>query len=384
MLLCPTHEALKQLKAKIQGQFEFRTLHSALGIAPQITEEGLAFEQLALPNIWDHIDLAIVDECSMVSEEILDILMRLNKKILFVGHNSQLPPVLKEKSVFDECVSPVFSQGFPTVTLKIPMRNQGELWQFNNKLEEMIYNKEKLVPNTFNINSKGLQEYLHSDGITGKLIEGSLKIALWSNAGVEEYNGIARQLIFGDASKDKRYLVGDRVVLTTPTISINGLERFTDASLTKAATSKFDTIYSNTQGTVLECIEETLMFNKKLPLDVVRLKLKLDTGDTRYVYELKNPAQAVEIKNYYMHRAYAMKTLTAKEKAFKLIYFVLSLFTRFMHSYAMTSHRLQGSSIDSVIVIYRDIQKNQNLIEQKKCMYVACSRAMNNLMIYRG
>ena len=44
LVLAPTNEALKQLKDKVDGDYVFKTLHSALGITPT-GEKELKFEQ---------------------------------------------------------------------------------------------------------------------------------------------------------------------------------------------------------------------------------------------------------------------------------------------------------------------------------------------------
>jgi hypothetical protein len=45
------------------------------------------------------------------------------------------------------------------------------------------------------------------------------------------------------------------------------------------------------------------------------------------------------------------------------------------HGYAMTTHRAQGSTYETVFVDYRDILVNRNRSEALQCLYVAFSRA---------
>jgi len=384
LLLCPTNEALKQLRDKVQGEYTFRTIHSALGIAPTTHLDEVSFEQVALPNIWDDINLCIVDECSMVSEELLKILNDIGKKILFVGHKSQLPPVKKNKGIFDKCISPVFDKGYRTVTLTIPMRNKGELWDFNNRLEKMIYTPDRIVPKDFDISKKELEEYINSKtGIDG-IFEGHTKLVMWSNAGVDKYNSIIREKLFGLTARTEKYIKGDKIILIRPLTVVEELDTYTDKVLKQfVGKNSLDTLYSNTKGEVVDCKTVTVCLNKQLSVDCYKISVICDNGFTQF-FEPKQLKEIDKIENYYKILAWNEKTAQNKAKAFKTLHFMVSLFAEIKHSYAQTSHRLQGSSIDTVIVIDSDIQKNMNIVEQKKCRYVATSRCINRLMFYRG
>lgn len=386
MLLCPTHEALKQLQEKVKGDYTFRTIHSALGIAPTTGQEHITFEQVALPKFWDDHNLIIVDESSMIDNDILDILLATKKKIIFVGHAAQLPPVDSDRGIFDLCISPVFIRGFPTVTLTIPMRNTGDLWDFNNHLCDMIYSKDKQVPKTFDITKSQLDKTLSSTEGIKALFAGSLKIAMWSNKGVDLMNQRVREILFGAQAKNHRYMPGDKILITKPLTVIHSLDNCVDSALRKVMNSSdLLKLYANTKAEVLDCSIVTVKLNKH---HVTCFKLKVVAedypDDVLEFYEPLHSDDLDELSAYYRSIAFSKKAIKEKQNAFKYGHFALSLFARIKHCYAMTSHRLQGSTIDSVIVMLSDIQKNQNMIEQKKCLYVACSRAKNNLMVYRG
>ena len=385
LLLCPTNEALKQLRDKVQGDYIFKTIHSALGIAPTTHLDEVSFEQVALPNIWDNINLCIVDECSMVSEELLKILTDIGKKILFVGHKSQLPPVKKNKGIFDKCVSPVFSKGYKAVTLNIPMRNKGELWDFNNHLEKMIYTSDTLVPNKFDIKKAELAEYINSTQGIKDVFEERTKFVLWSNSGVDQYNQLLREVIYGiTTARKSKYIKGDKIILIKPLTVVEQLETYTEKALAQFATKNtLESLYSNTKAEVVDCKVVTVCLNKQLSVDCYKITVKCN-GILTYFYELKQLKDIDKIENYYKMLAWNKKTAMDKARAFKLLHFMVSLFADIKHSYAQTAHRLQGSSIDTVIVIDSDIKKNMNIIEQKKCRYVATSRCINRLMFYRG
>ena len=59
----------------------------------------------------------------------------------------------------------------------------------------------------------------------------------------------------------------------------------------------------------------------------------------------------------------------------------MSCFAKVKHSYAITTHRSQGMTIDKVFVSWRDIKKCNNASLRHKLLYVAASRAKSELTI---
>lgn len=382
LLLAPTNEALKQLKDKVDGQYLFRTIHSALGITPAKSAKELTFEQVALPDIWEKHDLCIIDEVSMVDDWILKILNDIGIKILFIGHKSQLPPVKLKRLMTDKCISPVFAKGYQSVTLTEPMRNTGALWDFNNKLEEMIYTNDRVIPNTFDISKVDFYNLLATEDVKDDFLTDKTKIALWSNEGVDRWNLVIRLIIHGNEASLTKYLPKDRIILTSPYISLEGLEVADEDTIRGLYKKEYDTFYSNTKATVIDCSEEVVVLNAKLVIPVYKILVSVD-GMNEVFYECINPDDKEKIGHYFEHLAWG-KVGKPKEEAFRLRRFILTCFADIRHFFAASSHRLQGSSVSNIIVINSDIAKNSNMIEQKKCRYVSCSRSIDNLYFYRG
>lgn len=385
LILAPTNEALKQLKDKVKGEFEFRTVHNALGIVPDKTEKDLKFEQIKLPSLWENFNLCIIDEVSMLDEWLLDILLNIGIKILFVGHSSQLPPVVVRRLMTDKCISPVFTKGFRVATLKQPMRNTGILWDFNNHLESMIYTNDRIVPSTFDITKAELTKLMSES--REDFLADNTKVVLWTNDGVDVYNKKIRYLIHGEEAKHSSYLPEDRIILTSPASIVFGLDSMREKDLKTLSEKKADisTLYTNTKATV-KLVESTVVkINNLLEIPCYRLQAFFEEYNTIIpIYTCKNPKDLERIALYYEHEAWGYKGIEARNKAFERRRFILSCFAELKHFFASTSHRLQGSSVPNVIVIDSDINKNPNLVEQKKTRYVACSRAINNLYYFRG
>lgn len=383
ILIAPTNEALKQLRNKISGDYSFRTYHSALGIAPSFSDNELKFETPRIPKFWDDINLVLADEGSMMSEWLLNLFIDLNVRIIFLGHKAQLPPVEKKRSIFDPCISPVFEKNYPSSHLRIPMRNTGKLWDFNCTLEQNIYTMNKTIPRDFDIKKKDLKEFLSGEG-KERIFSGDTKIVSWSNESVDTWNDSFREIYYGAQARKDKYLPGDKIILVKPLTFLNDLELFDENILKNIQNSpNLQTFYSNSLAEVLAVQPVTVRIVKSIPLRCLKITVKCE-GITGSFYEPVSEEEFRAFGLYYEHKAWGLSSKEAKNKAFKFKYFILSCFASLKHFYAATAHRLQGSSVPSVIVDNSDISRNPCWVEQAKCRYVATSRAVDNLMFYRG
>jgi len=379
ILLAPTHKALRQLREKTHNPYDFKTVASALGIRPIDEGKELKFEQVKLPNFWETINLAVIDEAGMLNEYVLDILKQLGIKILYVGHKSQLPPVVRNRSMFDKCISPVFEQGYGQSDLYIPKRNSGELWEFNKILESKIYSENIVVPTTYDISSKDLSIYIKDSLNLFK--SNSLKIALWTNDGVTRYNNRVRALLFNNTSH--KYLPEDLIITTNSLVAFNGLEHLNDRQVIRHAKDGVD-IYTDTDGEVIKVENVTVKFCNALHIPCYKLTVRTSIEGIITLYEIIYKDDYKKIADHYEHIAWGLRSKEAKDKAYRERSLLLKCFAQVKHFYAATSHRLQGSSVENVITIASDINKNSNRIERAKCMYVACSRASKELFVYKG
>lgn len=385
LILAPTNEALFQLQEKVCGNYTFKTVHSALGISPSTHKKEITFELLGrLPKIWDEVNLAIVDECGMIDEFILNILLSIGIKIIFLGHESQLPEIKKERKFDDPCISPIFTKNFPTVALTIPQRNTGLLWDFNLKVEETIYDHRIVLPTTFDVTTNTLKN-LCSVEQSEKFLTGERKIAVWSNRIVDEYNSLIRKNFFGSLAENNLYLPTDKLIFCAPCTLLEGFESYNEKWFYKNLfiASDFERIYSNAKFEVLKVEEITFKFNAFLSFPLYKLTGKL-VNDVVTIYSFKNVEDYTRLSTFLEQQAWGKKTKQDKELAFRRKHFVMGCFANLKHYYAATCHRLQGATIPEVIVINKAIMSNPVIYEARKCRYVATSRAAKELFFYRG
>lgn len=392
LLLAPTHQARKQLesalgKDKKPYKHEFRTLDSALGIYPTTVRETLDFEHLKLPEVWDNYELAIGDEGSMYADWKLDIQMDIGMKTLYIGHKSQLPPVVKNKTTYDPCISPIFEKDIPTISLTIPQRNVGKGWDFCNWLEEIIYmkvaNQTDLIPPDFDISRDGLQEYLTSSKGIQEIRDDKLKVLAWSNVCVDKFNLRIRRALFKKDSVHK-FCPEDKLILIEPLTLINDLSSYSSKDMIKLMNqNNLVKCYSNSAMVVINFEEVVIKLEHDLRIPVHKILVKSEYGQ-HYIYVLKFDNDWSKIDHYYNLRAWSTDNADKRKKVYREKFFILSCFAKIKYFYAATAYRMQGSSIDKVIVIETDVRKNTCLAEQAKTRYVAASRHKEEVFIYRG
>jgi hypothetical protein len=110
VITAPTHKALEVIGSKF-SEYPCITIHKLLGLAPDINLNNFNPESPEFNFISDDQfpikGVVICDEASMINNNLLTIILSFAKrskcKIIFLGDNSQLPPVKEERTyVFDE------------------------------------------------------------------------------------------------------------------------------------------------------------------------------------------------------------------------------------------------------------------------------------------
>lgn len=325
--------------------------------------------------------VSVSGNCSMIPESILTMLINIGIKILWVGDSKQHAPVEKNITSRSKCTSPVFEQGWGSVTLTLQMRNKGELTTFCSLTASNVTTGQRYIPNTFDISKRDL--LTHIDNNIEEIHSGGIKTLAYSNKTVTMFNNLVRGKIFKSAAIDNLFLPIDKIILTSPLSIIPDFEKIGDKELAKLSYSDLETYYSNTKFEVICSSEVTVRLNNKLHIGCYKIKVVLNNIET-YIHVPIDPLDRVRIGDYYLHLAFNTNGSKERIKVFKLRRLILFSFAEVLHYYAATTHRVQGASLDKVIVLYSDILKINNVTLQNKSIYVACSRAKKELKIYRG
>ncbi|MCV3375387.1 AAA family ATPase [Campylobacter sp. IFREMER_LSEM_CL2151] len=315
-----------------------------------------------LKRILKQCDLLVIDEISMVSASLMEMIYyRLsrsgfNGKILLVGDFFQLPPVVKYKenqtqnTLFQNTLYAFSSQAwndlkFINLKLSITKRTlDKQFYEYLFFLRMGEVNKEML--NFFKkmlISSKNLLEYM--DEYT--LLCATNKKT--NHINTEKLNLLqGKESIFKAKAEKLDYTLDDK----TYEQWINGLNSLGELKLKIGAkiifcvNNKEENYYNGEQGVVLDFIKDK---------------------EQEYILIEKNNGERLKLKSYeYTLEEYELdkdEKLEVKIKA-KFVQFPIKL------AYAITIHKSQGMSIDKLIC---DIDG----IFEKGQLYVCLSRAIN-------
>ena len=376
LFTAPTNEACKQLENVLPLGSLIRTTYAAMNYRFKTDKEEKELVQMTHDAlILNEINLLIIDECSMVGQELLDTIIASGKKTLFIGHRSQLPEVDENIKTDSDCESVVFKQSYPIYTLTTPERNKGELFEFINSLEEIIIKKPRVFKSKYTKNLDSVLDYIESKEGKKELLEETSKIICWSNKEVDRFNTFIRKVIFTEFPE--LFLPKDRIVLLEPAVFVEPLDHVSKGTLGKFSNSKKALRYSaNTKAIVTKVTRATV-------LNVPCWELEVLCGDNErpLFYVPVDWGNVEALSKLLKQDCYQYITKDAREKAFRKYHFIMSCFAKVKHSYAITTHRSQGMTIDKVFVSWRDIKKCNNASLRHKLLYVAASRAKSELTI---
>jgi hypothetical protein len=369
-----TNEAVAVLAEATNYVYTYGTVCNLLNLRICNEKEHKVLKQYAEPNL-ENIDLIILDEASMLDKFKLDLLKQLGKKILFVGHKSQLPPIIKNISLTDQCLPPVFEENFSVFTLKTIERNKGALQKFIQQTEKSIYEN---IPATedFRITRDFFKkDILGNAEELEKIANSETAILCYTNSAAENYNNKFRRAYFGvKAADEAEFLERDKIILRTPTAAFSkDISKCNGVSAILNKNNIFAILPTNSRAEVLKVTNCIIL---KVPSFRLKVKvfLQSETCET-LIFVPQDWESFEEFKRTYYYAALFEKIEHLAEKKWKLYHDIEKIFGNTKHAYARTIHTAQGSTIDNVIVDDTDIDKCHNVFLRKKLRYVAYSRA---------
>lgn len=372
----PTNEACRQLELTLARDSLIRTTYSALGFNMTTSGELKELKQGRVSQVLDDVNLIIVDECSMIGELLLEALVNTGKKVLFLGDSLQLPEVNVNLKSEDECRSVVFEKDYPSFRLNINQRASGELYEFISSLRKLIYKTPRILPNSHIANEIKLLSYILSKEGKEELLNETTKIVCYSNKMVDKYNHEVRRSIFGKFRAD--IVPKDKIILVEPTNYVGKLsDKYSKLKLLKLKDKGFS-LTTNSKFEVKRVNYTSLLGITCHELEVIdKDKMKF------YLYVPIKMEELLNLSDSLKKECFAASYAT-KEKAWRNYHYLMSLFTKCKYSYALTTHRSQGMTVDKVFVLWKNMQLCKNTILAYKLLYVAASRAKKNLTIING
>ena len=336
-----TNKAVKVLRERVEAK-HFSTIHSVLKIKPkqigtkEIFEPDPYIDSIPLSSY----NLVIVDECSMISEKLLELIYEENvgnTKVLFCGDPAQLQPI-------NEDISTCFSFQPSTLTEVVrhgdTIAQKAVLARDNTTVltvEELLAGKEII-----RISKKEIWERFKNF----REDPDRIRMLAWTNRSVNEWNKQLRLADYGRPVEDT-FTEGDIIIANQPCIH---------------------------EG-------EIVMMNSE-EAEVIHV----DKTDSSYVMQVERldgkRVQVRSVREKYRPVLKDQLDILAAEREWKEYWRLRKFYHDVRHCYALTVHKSQGSTFDSVVLDWRDINSNRDIQNRNQLIYVGLTRAAKTVMIY--
>ena len=299
VIATPTHKSLSIAKSKlfstsststISNNIDIMTIHRLLNYQKNIDSSGeVYYGKSGADTNWSIYQIIIIDECSMLSLQIInDIESELKKpknaklKIIFTGDPCQLNPVLESQS-------PIFTKKIKKLTLEkiirtkfnsiMELSNAHRKWIESNNNKDMPcladYEDEQIILHSSKNVTKWLDKFINilktleinKEKSTDNSMENNI-ILTWTNKKCKEYNDYIREKMFNKKQLDK-YEIGEilifndfhKMLINVPKDEANiNDEETIDKEISEE--QKIVTFYTSEQIKVLDIKQDKFKFEK--------------------------------------------------------------------------------------------------------------------------
>lgn len=389
VLACaPTNKATGVLRQRLntaldsrtqsQLNLQYGTLHSWLKLTPEKNPDGTVHFTVKEPDtrripIHD-IDLVILDECSMIGQHLLDLLntyTRPHTAVLFVGDPAQLPPVE------DDSNSQTFDTSYQSILTQIVRQS----------------NDNSIIPLTECVRTRNnritLQDLAQYQDHNVRFVDQAQAIQLltdnnddnrilcYTNQQTQFYNSMVHSIRYPDTTLP--FATGERVVVHSPYITPGNLnydqtlitsEECTVADIQPSTHTLYNQQYSAYDIT-LERDDDTTML-VYLPQDQQQMQ--------NTISQLFDQWRTLKQQAYNTSKQQQQQLLTQAGTASKHAWTLKEYWIQLRHAYSMTVHKSQGSTYNTVVIDWDDLNRIHDRQLFNQCLYVAASRPANSLM----
>jgi energy-coupling factor transporter ATP-binding protein EcfA2 len=345
-------------------QVDTMTCCTLLGLRPVI-DEDTGNQQFQIDrkqdNQVDRYDLVVVDECSMVNEELWLLLVNAvsnlygRTQILFVGDPAQLPPV-------NEPESACFRQVPHRSALTEVVRYGGAIGVIAEDLRRNL-ERDRFPRFRSDTNAERTEgcfvlprrdwEALVLRAFTSEAYQANpdqVRALAYTNRRVTQLNQIIRRAIYGATAL--RFVPGERL------IAINSCLDDESVLLPTSAECEVIEAYQGRDG--------------EWPIWILSVETEdQKTKTLRVLHESGQTEMNLKLE------------LLAREKRWMEFWDLKQHFHDVDYAYSLTIHKSQGSTFQDVFVDVPSMQANRNVIERNQLCYVAFTRAAKRLFIYQ-
>ena len=406
-----THKACRVFSQAIGGKI-VDTIQSTFGLRLDLNLEDFdpanpQFNPKVPPKL-DNIKLLIIDESSMIPAKLVTFICKeckkLNIKILFIGDSYQLAPVNEKKSIaFDRCFKVYSLKELVRQGVNNPITKLLELLRYDiehHTYRFLIYlNSHR---NYINYNEIGegfsicgyekfkqnIDISFHSEEYTKDI--DMYRIISYTNASVAGWNNYIRNNIIRDANKNvitKNDLIMsyetivnefmETIINNSEEYIINDIVDFVDDKYQfKGFLVKFQLVHGG------DITKPLFIIDHKDKYTVIRYHQVI----TNLINNARQSGGSLRVSRWKEYYDFKKKYLIAANiinKQGKILYE-----RDIDYGFAITSHKSQGSTYNTVFVDVNDM-----IYDRNKCiytnqddllrrLYVACSRAHKELILF--
>jgi exodeoxyribonuclease-5 len=359
-----TNKATKVLTTIVKKRA--RTIYSLLGLKMVENEDKLELSPYGKPPYFPPKSIIVIDEASMVNSNLLKIIedfsWRLNIRFIFVGDPAQLPPVGEDSSL----VWKITKDKDCVAALQQVVRNDNELLNLATEVRSCITSKNFISPiRESNSDGKGIFILPSQEQFEEMIIKNTptidfseTKVIAWRNVTVDYYNSIIRSTL----GYDDVYCEGEIILLSKPV---------------------------EEENVIVASVDDEFII-KKIDKSSVRV-------DNNYIdswcLSVENGLQKLTLyipENYDMLNAILrakaevakIKVKKREKNAWGDYWNVVKMFHEVRYGYALTAHRIQGSTLKDCYIDQMDILGNFKEKEAFKCLYVAVTRPTNKIYTF--
>ena len=340
------------------------TCCTLLGLRPVINEEtGNQEFQLdrRQGSQVDRYRLVIVDECSMVNEELWKLLVNAvsnlygSTQILFVGDPAQLPPVNEPESA---CFREILHKSELTEVVRYGGAIGVIAEDVRRNLERDRWPRFQTDTNADHTEGcfmlpRHVWEMLMLKAFTSDAYQmnpDQVRALAYTNRRVTHLNQMIRRAIYGATAL--RFVPGERLIAINPCLDEDAIILPTSAEC--------------------EVLEARRSRDGEWPIWL--LSVETEDGNFRTLRVLHESGES-EMK-------LRLDTLV-REKRWMEFWDVKQHFHEVDYAYSLTIHKSQGSTFQDVFVDLPSMQANRNVIERNQLCYVAITRAAKRLFMYQ-
>jgi predicted ATPase len=360
-----TNKAAKNLSVLVS--LPTKTIYSVLGLRMEQQEDKLVLTQGKSPTYFSRSTLLVVDEAGTAPDVLADAIEEVvdenRLKVILIGDPAQLPPVGQKRSRVWQLTDKVENRAL----LKTVVRYDNQILSLAIKIRECMKEKNWVSPiEDDNYNNEGVFKYSSRSIFIDKLLDyvdidniNECKVVAWRNKTVDHYNAMIRKHL----GFESKFCKGEQLLLSKPLKTSEGViiahidDEFRVDSVNKS---------------VLEVLDEEIKVYSLYTTQV----------DTGLKFVLQVPINEIRIMEIMNDLATKARTAFDKRAAWKLFWEVNDKFSKVRYGYALTVHRLQGSTLTDVWVDQEDILANTEKLESFKCLHVACTRPTKRIFTY--